>query len=115
MDFTYEIIDNKIRIVTYTEIFNFSPEIPEFIDGYPVTDIKMDCFWCTKIREINGKTIKDGVNIINNKFIYFRNNGKVADNLILKIKYEIGNDYSIIYDDGYYEYFIENMFYNSFF
>lgn len=115
MDFTYEIIDNKIRIINYIEIFNFSPEIPEFIDDYPVTDIKMSCFWCTRIREINGEAIKDGVNLINNKFIYYRNNGSVVDNLIFKIKYEIGDDCCSIYDGGYRAYFIENIFYNQLF
>ena len=90
-------------------------EIPKFIDGYPVTEIDPDCFYRVKIMNINGKYIIDGVNLINDNFIYYNKGGCDGYKLIFKIKYQISDDYTTMYGDDYCCYFIENNFYNPVF
>jgi hypothetical protein len=58
-----------------------------------VIDIDKNVFYnCTKLKEINGINLKEGVNIINNRFILF-DRGDVLDKLIFKIIHQIGDDY----------------------
>ena len=98
--FYYEIDDGEAYIFAINDNSVTSVEIPEFIDDYPVTKISQFTFeYCFNLEYINGIKLKEGVNIINNKFIYH-------ERRIYTIKYQICDDYC---DDD--ELFIDNNYF----
>jgi hypothetical protein len=103
MNFKYKIIDNEVTITGVKDKFTKSIEIPEFIDNLPVTNIGEYAFYnCASLKEINGVDIKEGVNFINNRFIY-------RNQLIYKILYQICDDYIC----GYKNIFINGKYLNN--
>ena len=109
MNFDYKIENNEVTIIEVKDKSLTVIDIPEFIDGYPVTNIGeyafCRCFYLYDIKipksvnnidfsalyyfnsqYINGEKIIDSLNIINDKFIY-------RNGFVRKIKYQISNDY----------------------
>lgn len=128
MDFKYEIIDNCMVITgtvttEYCDVITETIDIPSVINGLNVIGInnysfklqpylksinipnsvinigRNAFFTNTHLTEINGVKLKEGVNIINNKFIYH-------ERRIYTIKYQICDDYC---DDD--ELFINNNYF----
>lgn len=107
--FEYKIENNEVTIIETMDKSLTVIDIPEFIEGYPVTNIGefafCRCFSLYDIKipksvnnidfhalyyfnsqYINGEKIVGSVNIINNKFIY-------RNRLVRKIIYQIGADH----------------------
>ena len=59
-NFQYEVNEDSVRITQYQSIFLERLEIPETIDGKPVTTIGTGAFWnCTKLKDVTlPKTLK---------------------------------------------------------
>lgn len=116
MDFKYKIIDGEVTITGYNGITVESIIIPEFIDNLLVTKIGSFSFaHCnttlniilpnsvTYLGEnsfigndmliINNIELKEGINVVNNRFIFY--NGYTSN-----IMYQINDDY--VCDDGYF-------------
>lgn len=90
----YFIRNGEVTITGFRDDGCESLNVPEFIEGYPVTDIKhLSLGISSRLKYINGVRIEPGVNIINNKFILFYKPKCVYDKFIYKIKYKIGDDY----------------------
>lgn len=109
MDFKYRIIDGEATIYHYIGASHPFIIIPEFIDGYRVTSISgalfayersligvtipnsikfiaLNCFHCCdNLAVINGVELKEGLNIINDRFI-------LSNHIICTISYEICGD-----------------------
>lgn len=98
MDFTYIIENDGITIITCNNALIESIIIPKSIEGYPVTNINCDIFWCNSLKMINNKDILDGINFISNKFIYYKNKSNYGDNKIFIIKHQIGDEYVVDYN-----------------
>lgn len=120
--FEYKIENNEVTIIEVKDKSLTVIDIPEFIDGYPVTKLshyfvrfcdlltninipnsvnKIPFFTlsnCNSLIYINSIKLKEGVNIVNNKFIV---RGKHS----YKIIYQIGDDYHC---DGSCDYYIIN-------
>ena len=128
MGFMYKIENCEVTITAYKDKLVKSVIIPELILGCPATKISTDCFYYYElleeiiipnsviimgsqalpscIKSINNTQVNRGVNIINNKFIFF--NG-----FIYIIYYQILGDYYCEYNCEYnsdyenrYRYFI---------
>ena len=128
MDFKYKIIDNCVVITgttttEYCDVITETIDIPSIINGLNVIGINNYSFKLVPylksinipnsiinigrntfsanhhLTEINGVKLKEGVNIINNKFIYY-------ERRIYTIKYQICDDYC---DDD--ELFIDNNYF----
>ena len=116
MDFKYKIFDGEVTITGYNGITVESIIIPEFIDNLLVTKIGSFSFAhrdttlniilpnsVTYLGEnsfigndmliINNIELKEGVNVVNNRFIFY--NGYTSN-----IMYQINDDY--VCDDGYF-------------
>ena len=136
MDFKYGIIDNCLVItgITTTEYCDVTTEtidIPSVINGLNVIGINNYSFKLQPylksinipnsvinigrntfsanphLTEINGIKLKEGVNIINNKFIYH-------ERRIYSIKYQICDDYcddddELFIDNNYFRFTFETM------
>ena len=90
----YVITNNEVTITALCDTEDYSIDVPEFIEDYPVTDIKhLSVGLSSRLKYVNGIRIEPGVNIINNKFILFYRPEYEFDKLIYKIKYKIGDDY----------------------
>lgn len=101
--FYYEIDDGEAYIFTINDNSVTSVEIPEFINDYPVAYTSQFTFeYCFNLEYINGVKIKEGFNIINNRYILIINDEMVKRHLTMfnrlfhKILFSIGDDY--IYD-----------------
>ena len=59
-NFSYEVDGDSIRVTQYQSIFMDRLEIPEMIDGKPVTTIASGAFWnCSKLKNVTlPKTLK---------------------------------------------------------
>lgn len=120
--FDYKIENNEVTIIEVKDKSLTVIDIPEFIDGLPVTslsdttfcrcfslyDIKIPksinnidfhALYYFKSQYINGEKIIDSLNIINDKFIY-------RNRLVRKIIYQIGVDYCSINNSSYILYLI---------
>lgn len=132
MDFRYIIENNGITITGYKNKTITNIEIPNKIGDYPVSKIRdididfnslvikidipksvNDIESCallsfnTELKYINNLEVTDGVNIINDKFVYY-------NSVIYKITYKICDDYYCKYDDEL-RYFTNNeLFYGNF-
>ena len=126
-DMEYIIENGEVIITNIGDDNSVLIDIPEFIEGYPVTTIKRELrssfdrlryinipmsvnkidtpvfIYASKLTHIND-TINDGFIIINNKFIY-------CYLLVYVIKYQIGDDY--VSEDSYGDvrYFIDEYRY----
>lgn len=106
--FEYEVIDGEVTITTIKDLSCGDITIPEFIYGYPVTNIRFDSLiQVSQLCSINGVNITYiGLNMINNKFIYNR--------FIYKINHQIGDDYTSYYNySDNYRYFIGDYKYDN--
>lgn len=130
--FKHHVIYDEIVISGVDNRNVVSVEIPEFINGYPVTSIESHSFsWCdnltnikipnsvinidgdafeynTSLKFINNVEIKGGFCVINNRHIWFRTD-------IFKINYQIGGDYCVYTDYIDLRYFINNEKYYKYF
>ena len=112
MEFKYKIDNGEATITGIKNWFRLPTiiDIPESIDGYPVTEINYsafwghdraisiiipitiiniehECFWgCNSINEINGVKLENGLCLINNRHVWY-------DRDIFKINHQIGGDY----------------------
>lgn len=119
MGFEYKIENDEIIITGHVNKMVESIVIPDTIEGYPVTKIGnafYDCYYIRKVDlpntvtkigscvfprafiglqtlTINNIEVKEGVNVINNRFIFY--NGYTSN-----ILYQINDDY--VCDDGYF-------------
>ena len=101
--FEYEVIDGEVTIKWLMDRSVTSINIPEFIDGYPVTKISHYALDCRFLLKVNGSDICGNPLIINNKFILYRC-------FTYKISYNIGNDYiSSFCVNWNYRYFIGDV------
>lgn len=127
MEFEYIVENGEVTITGYTDRSVKSINIPGFIDTLPVTTIRYDSFmkctylnkitipnsvtdihdcvfWnCTSLKEINRIKLKKGVNLINDRFIYY-------DITVYKIKSQIAYDYYCEYYDDI-RYLIDDKLY----
>lgn len=99
--FYYEIDDGEAYIFAINDNSVTSVEIPEFIDDFPVTKISQFTFeYCFNLEYINGIKLKEGVNIINNRYVLIINDEMfkryltMFNRLFHKIAFSIGDDYS---------------------
>lgn len=110
VNFEYRIVNNEIIITGYSDSSSTEITIPEFIDGYPVTSIGEQSFYCVlyveslmipnsvvdihwdifsfnhEIKYINNNKVTGESHVINNRHIYC--GGDIYD-----IIYQIGSDY----------------------
>ena len=110
MNFKYRIVNNEIIITGYSDSSSTEINIPEFIDGLPVTGIGEQSFYCVlyveslmipnsvvdihwnifsfnhEIKYINNNKVTGESHVINNRYIYC--GGDIYD-----IIYQIGGDY----------------------
>ena len=115
MNFKYKIENDKLRIYSVIDKSIQSIDIPDTINGNHVFSVYFATFsGCQFLTEINGVKLKDGVNIINNKFVYYNRKGSCISKMIVKIKYQIDDDYIVIYRLGL-SYIIGDNFYNPLF
>ena len=106
MGFEYEIIDDEVTITHLKDRSITSILIPEFIDGYPVTNITLYALDGQFLSNVNGYDIIDNPLIINNKFILYRG-------ITYKIKHNIGNNYIAYFIKSCnHRYFIDDILYN---
>lgn len=70
---------------------------------------------CTKLSNINGINIKEGINVINNKFIYYINPISISSNMVFKIKYQILDDYVTESPIDHVRYIIDSYIYSWWF
>ena len=90
MGFEYEIIDDEVTITHLKDGSVTSINIPEFIDGYPVTNITLYALDGQFLSNVNGYDIPNNPLIINNKFI-------LECKVVYKITYNIGNEFTSSY------------------
>lgn len=126
--FEYKIIENKVIITGFNDSSITHIEIPNVIDGYPVTMIgsletlyteeliipnSVNDISCIGLRNhgmlkyINAQPIIDGFCVINNRFIYYHG-------MVYRIVYNIGGDYFVGYSMLSYSYncyFIDGFLY----
>lgn len=96
----YVISNGEATITALCDSGDYSIDVPEFIEGYPVTDIKhLSLGLSYRLKYVNGIRIEPGVNIINNKFILLYMPRYMFDKFMFKIKYKICDDYIGCYDD----------------
>ena len=104
--FEYEVIDGEVTIKWLMDRSVTSINIPEFIDGYPVTKILSNALGTTSLSEVNGSDICGNPLIINNKFILY-------SCFTYKISYNIGYDYISSFGVNWnYRYFIGDVLYD---
>lgn len=107
--FEYEVIDDEVTIKYLKDRSVTSIDIPEFIDGYPVTNINHYALDGQFLSNVNGYDICDNPLIINNKFI-------LECKVVYKITYNIGNEFTSSYVDRWnYRYFMDNILYHTHF
>ena len=130
MEFKYKIDNGEVTITGIKNWYAYPTiiDIPELIDGYPVTTLGNNAFIsafvthlnlpksingigyftfsdCEKLTYINNIRVKYGVNVINDRFIYY-------DKGVSKIYYQISDDYCCNPPSGdKLYYFINNKFY----
>ena len=103
--FEYKIIDGEVAITRLKDRTITSILIPEFIDGYPVTNITLYALDGQFLSNVNGYDIIDNPLIINNKFILYRG-------ITYKIKHNIGNNYIAYFIKSCnHRYFIDDILY----
>ena len=109
--FKYEINNGEVLITGSDDESVTYIDIPEFIDGYPVTGIQLivfpgttsinipksvkyiyeSCFiYASNLTYINNIKLNDGFNFINDSFIYL---GHKSFGVVYKIKFKICDDY----------------------
>lgn len=127
MDFKYRIVNNEVIITGYSDLSSTEINIPEFIDGLPVTCIDehafhgvlhveylilpnsiVDIHWNIfsydhKISYINDNKVSGYIHVINNRYIYYRGG-------INYIIYQIGGEYYCSVGDNK-RYFINGLRY----
>ena len=98
--FDYEIRDGEAYIFAINDILITSVEIPKIINDHPVGYISQFTFeYCFNLEYINGVKLKEGVNIINNKYIFIINDEMVKchqtmfNRMFHTILFSIGDDY----------------------
>jgi hypothetical protein len=103
--FGYEIEDCEITITGIKDRSTTLIEIPEFIEGYPVTKIDVGCFgdyMGTNI--INNVKVENNFCVIRNKWIYYYG-------AIYKIIHQIGDDYYCDFTDFFGMYVYRNLYF----
>lgn len=127
VNFEYRIVNNEIIITGYSDSSSTEINIPEFIDGLPVTGIGEQSFYCVlyveslmipnsvvdihwnifsfnhEIKYINNNKVTGESHVINNRHIYC--GGDIYD-----IIYQIGSDY-YCGADIHKRYFIDGLIY----
>lgn len=105
--FEYEINDGEITIRWLKDNRSVtSIDIPEFIDGYPVTNISHYALDSKSLSEVNGLNINDDLCVINNKFILHMR-------FTYKISYQIGKEYCSYFTVHWnYRYFMDGILYD---
>lgn len=108
--FRYEINDGEALINDFTDKLVTHIDVPEFIDGYPVTGVQFilfnlvsinipksvkyiygSCFiYASNLTHINNNKLNDGFNLINDSFIFL---GHKNFKIVYKIKFKICDDY----------------------
>lgn len=109
--FRYEINDGEALITGSDDESVTYIDIPEFINGYPVTDIQLIVFpgttsinipksvsyiyeccfiYASNLTHINNNKLNDGFNFINDSFIYL---APKTIRLVYKIRFKICDDY----------------------
>lgn len=128
MGLTYQIFNDEIIIRGVIDKSATQINIPEYIEGYPVTEICTYAFrLCRNLEDINipdsivnishnilyehfylkyinGHRIKNGFCLINNRFMYWKS-------YIYMIRYQICGDYICDFTEGEYRYFIDKKRY----
>lgn len=115
--FRYEINDGEALIIALDRSDCTHIDIPEFINGYPVTGTQLIIFpgttsinipksvsyiyeccfiYASNLTHINNNKLNDGFNFINDSFIYLAPKSFGA---IYKIKFKICDDYVCIFRD----------------
>lgn len=88
--FYYDIEDGGVIIYYVNDNTITSIDIPESINGYPVAYISQFTFeYCFNLEYINGVKIKEGLNIINNRYLFIVNDEMVKRHKPCLIDYSI--------------------------
>lgn len=130
--FRYEIIDGEALIIDFTGKSGTHIDIPEFIEGYPVTGIQVilfsnihsinipisvkyiyeSCFiYANNLTYINNIKLNDGFNLINDNTILL---SPKSYGVCYKIKFKICDDYVCIYYNTILNYVHDCMYSDKF-
>lgn len=119
--FTYDIQDGEAIIYHLIDDSIKSINIPRFIGGYPVCYVLTNIFLnITSLEYINGVKLKQGVNVIDNRYLFINYNlasyGNkyifCVDRILSKILFSIDDDYTHNYC-GSVRYIIDGLEYNT--